>query len=94
MAFNRTLPYKITFDAATPEWGVFEFVNEGTVASGIVDFAAHSEWQFPMDPDALVGRRYAVPVCAVYHINAEGKLDRIHEYTDAASLMQSIAGSA
>jgi hypothetical protein len=34
-AFDRTPPPKIIFDAATPDWGVFEFVNEGTVTSGI-----------------------------------------------------------
>jgi hypothetical protein len=36
-AFDRTRPPKITFDAATSDWGAFEFVNEGTVASGPVE---------------------------------------------------------
>ena len=90
LAFNRTRPFKITFDAATPEWGVFEFINEGTVASGIVDFAASSDWQFTAEPRTLVGRRYSAPVCMVYRVSAQRKLYRIHEYTDVASLMKSI----
>jgi hypothetical protein len=89
-AFDRTRPPKITFDAATADWGVFEFVNEGTVASGIVEFAANSNWQFSIEPSTLVGRSYKAPVCMVYQINAQRKIYRIHEYTDVASLMRSI----
>ncbi|MGO9963166.1 MAG: hypothetical protein ACLPUG_07030 [Acidimicrobiales bacterium] len=89
-AFDRTQPPKILFDAATSEWGVFEFVNEGTVASGIVDFATNSDWQFSGEPSMLVGHSYKAPVCVVYHINAQRKIYRIHEYTDVASLMKSI----
>jgi hypothetical protein len=62
---DRTRPPKITFDAVTSEWGVFEFVNEGTVASGIVDFAANSDWQFSAEPSTLVGHSYKAPVCMV-----------------------------
>jgi hypothetical protein len=89
-AFDRTRPPKITFDAATADWGVFEFVNEGTVASGIVDFAANSDWQFSAEPSTLVGCSYKAPVCMVYQINAQRKIYRIHEYTDVAGLMRSI----
>ena len=89
-AFDRTRPAKITFDAATSDWGVFEFVNEGTVASGIVDFAANSDWQFSAEPSTLVGRSYKASVCMVHMINAQRKIYRINEYTDAASLMRSI----
>jgi hypothetical protein len=31
-AFDKTRSPTITFDAVTSGWGVFEFVNEGTVA--------------------------------------------------------------
>ena len=89
-AFDRTRPPKVTFDAATSDWGVFEFVNEGTVASGIVDFAANSDWQFSAEPSTLVGHSYRAPVCMVYHVNAQQQIYRIHEYTDVASLMRSI----
>jgi ketosteroid isomerase-like protein len=61
-AFDRArrLP-KVTFDAATSEFGVFEFVNEGTIASGIVDFAAHSDWQFSQSPAPSSDARTVLP---------------------------------
>jgi hypothetical protein len=60
------------------------------VAPGIVDFAANSDWQFSAEPSTLIGHSYKAPVCMVYHINANRKIYRIHEYTDVASLMRSI----
>jgi len=42
------------------------------VAPGVVDFAAHSKWKFPADPGTLVGRKYHVPVCMIYQIDANG----------------------
>jgi hypothetical protein len=59
-AFDRTRSPKIGFDAATSEWGVFEFVNEGTVASGIVDFAANSDSQSSAEPSTLIGHSHKV----------------------------------
>lgn len=79
---------EILFDVATPEWGVFEYMNRGTVTKELSAFAATSGWQFPSDPSTLVGRQYAVPVCFVYHINAEGKICLLHEYLDLGSLMK------
>jgi pimeloyl-ACP methyl ester carboxylesterase/ketosteroid isomerase-like protein len=90
LAFDRSMPLDIVFDAATPTWGVWEFINQGTVAPGVVDFAAHSTWKFPADPSTLVGRKYRVPVCMVYQIDANGRISSLHEYTDVASLMKSI----
>jgi hypothetical protein len=90
LAFDRSMPLDIVFDAATPTWGVFEFINQGTVAPGIVDFAAQSTWKFPAEPSTLVGRKYRVPVCMVYQIDANGHISSLHEYTDVASLMKSI----
>ena len=90
LAFDRSMPLDIVFDAATPTWGVFEFINQGTVAPGIVDFAAQSTWKFPAEPSTLVGRKYRVPVCMVYQIDANGHIASLHEYTDVASLMKSI----
>ena len=89
-AFDRARQLTITFDAASSDWGVFEFVNEGTVAPGIVDLAASSDWQFSAEPSTLIGHSYKAPVCIVYHINANRKIWRIHEYTDIATLMKSI----
>jgi ketosteroid isomerase-like protein len=90
LAFDRSMPLDIIFDAATPTWGVFEFINQGTVAPGVVDFAAHSTWKFPAEPGTLVGRKYHVPVCMIYQIDANGHISSLHEYTDVASLMKSI----
>jgi hypothetical protein len=84
------MPLEIVSDAATPTWGVFEFINQGTVAPGVVDFAAHSTWKFPADPSTLVGRKYHVPVCMVYQIDTNGHISSLNEYTDVASLMKSI----
>jgi pimeloyl-ACP methyl ester carboxylesterase len=89
-AFDKSMPIDIVFDAATPAWGVFEFINQGTVAPGVVDFAAHSTWKFPADPSTLVGRKYRVPVCIAYQIDANGHISSLHEYTDVSSLMKSI----
>jgi hypothetical protein len=82
---------EILFDVATPEWGVFEYMNRGTITKELTAFAATSGWQFPTDTAALVGRQYAVPVCFVYHINAKGKIYLLHEYLDLGSLMKQLA---
>jgi len=80
---------EIMFDVATPEWGVFEYMNRGTITKELAVFAVTSGWQFPGDPSTLVGRKYEVPVCFVYHINAKGKIYLLHEYLDLGSLMKS-----
>jgi ketosteroid isomerase-like protein len=83
---------EIMFDAATANWGVFEYVNRGVITKELPAFAATSGWKFPADPDTLVGRHYEVPVCFVYHTNAEGKIYRLHEYLDLESLMTQLQG--
>lgn len=47
----------------------------------------NSSWKFPHDPKTLIGRTYKLPVCFVYHINAQGKIDKVREYLDTSSLM-------
>jgi hypothetical protein len=81
---------EILFDVATAEWGVFEYVNRGTITKKLSGFAATSGWQFPQDPSTLVGRQYEVPVCFVYHLNAQGKIYLLHEYLDLGSLMRQL----
>jgi hypothetical protein len=80
---------EILFDVATPEWGVFEYMNQGTITKELTAFVATSGWQFPSDPSLLVGRQYEVPVCFVYRLNAKGKIYLLHEYLDLGSLMKS-----
>ena len=85
--FDRTDP-EISFDAATAEWGVMEYMNQGTVTNELSTLAEKTGWQFPQDPSKLVGRKYKVPVCFVYRLNAKRKIYSFHEYTDLASLMK------
>jgi len=72
---------------ATKDWGVWEYWNIGTLSEGVIEFAKQSKWPFPSDPGGLVGRKYKVPVCFVYHINVEGKIDLVREYLDVGSVM-------
>ena len=75
---------------ADKEWGVWEYWNIGTIGEGIIDFAKQSKWPFPSDPRTLIGRKYKVPVCFIYHINAKGKIDLVREYLDVASVMSQL----
>ena len=79
----------IISNLATKEWGIFEYWNIGTFTEGAVDFAKQLDWPILVDLSSLVGRRYKVPVCFVYHINAEGKIDLVREYLalDVGSVM-------
>jgi hypothetical protein len=72
---------------ADKEWGVWEYWNVGTVDKGIVEFAKQSKWPFPADISTIIGKKYKVAVCFVYHINAKGQIDLLREYTDIASIM-------
>jgi hypothetical protein len=66
-------------DLATKEWGVFELWNIGTLTVGTIESGKQQGWPFPGDPNNLVGKKYKVPVCFVYHISAEGKIDLMRE---------------
>jgi len=79
---------EIISDHADSEWGVFEYMNRAVITESWSALAATSGWQFPADPSTLVGRKYEVPVCFVYSIDAQGKIYRVHEYLDLASLME------
>jgi hypothetical protein len=79
---------EILFDNATPEWGVFEYINKGIITKEATTFAATTGWKFPADPSTLIGKQYAVGVCFVYQINKEGKISHLREYLDMASLMK------
>jgi hypothetical protein len=81
---------EIIFDEANSEWGVFEYMNRGTITKELSALAATTDWQFPVDPSTLVGRQYAVPVCFVYHLNAKGKIYLLHEYLDLGGLMKQL----
>lgn len=71
---------------ATKEWGVAELWNIGTLTEDTVESGKQLGWPFPGDPNSLVGRRYKVAECFVYHFNAEGKIYSMREYLDAGSV--------
>jgi hypothetical protein len=73
-------------DLAIKEWGVFEYWNIGTFTEELLEFGRQQGWLFPGDPNSLVGRRYKVAQCFVYHINAEGKIDLMRQYLDTGSV--------
>jgi hypothetical protein len=77
---------EIIFDVANAEWGVFEYMSRGVITDAFANLAAASGWRFPFAPAALVGRRYALPVCIVYHTNAQRKIYLLQEYLDLGSL--------
>jgi len=79
---------EILFDKATSEWGVFEYINRGTITAEAVEFSKTTGWQFPGDPATLVGQKYAVAVSFIYQINEQGKICQLHEYLDMAGLMK------
>jgi ketosteroid isomerase-like protein len=63
---------------AADEWGVLEYTSRGVIdaaklgvtGSGGEDLAGQ----------LLAGRQFEVPVCFVYHVNADGLIDRVNEY--------------
>jgi hypothetical protein len=82
---------EILYDVATPEWGVFEYMNRGSITKDLTALAAiDSDFKLGKDPAALVGREYAVAVCFVYRINPKGKIYLVHEYLDMAGLMKQL----
>jgi ketosteroid isomerase-like protein len=70
---------------ATDEWGVFEYTSRGVIdAQRAAEFAARLGIAGPGGDDLAgqlrAGRRFEVPVCFVYHVNADGLIDRVSEY--------------
>ena len=65
---------------ATDEWGVFEYTSRGVIdAERAAQFVQKIGTAGPSAED-LTGRRFEVPVCFVYHVNAEGLIDQVNEY--------------
>jgi hypothetical protein len=82
---------EILYDVATAEWGVFEYMNRGTITKDLTALAAiDSDFKLAEDPKRLIGRQYAVAVCFVYRINAARKIYLVHEYLDMAGLMEQL----
>jgi hypothetical protein len=82
---DQKKPIVIT-NVATKSWGVFEYLNIGTISEEVIKFGSEQKWPWPKDPDSLLGKKYRVAQCFVYHINPEGKIDFMRQYLDAGSV--------
>jgi limonene-1,2-epoxide hydrolase len=85
-AANNRVPTVIN-NVATKEWGILEYWNIGTIDEGVIEFAKQSKWPFPSNLSDLIGRTYKVPVCFVYHISKQGKINIMREYLDVGSML-------
>ena len=73
-------------NVATEDWGIFEYWNIGTVTEELVKFGNQQEWPWPKDPAGLIGRKYKVAQCFVYHVNSKKKIDFMRQYLDAGGV--------
>jgi SnoaL-like domain len=77
----------IMTDFATSEWGVFEYMNKGTITKELVHLGTlDPSFKLTADDSAIVGKTYSVAVCFVYRLNAQGKIQQLHEYLDMEGL--------
>lgn len=82
---DKKEPITIT-NAVAKNWGVFEYLNVGTLSEEVIKFGNEQKWSWPKDPNSLLGQKYRVAQCFVYHINPEGKIDFMRQYLDAGSV--------
>jgi hypothetical protein len=73
---------------ATDEWGVFEYTSRGVIdARRAVQFAQKIKAAGTVADDLagqfLEGRTFEIPVCFIYHVNANGQIDKVNEYAAA-----------
>jgi hypothetical protein len=68
------------------KWGVFEYWNIGTATKELIEFGEKQGWPFPKDPSSLIGQKYRVAQCFVYHLDGDGRIDLMRQYLDAGSV--------
>ena len=68
------------------KWGVFEYWNVGTATKQLIEFGEKQGWPFPKDPSSLIGQKYRVAQCFVYHLDDDGRIDLMRQYLDAGSV--------
>jgi ketosteroid isomerase-like protein len=77
----------IMTDVATSEWGVFEYMNNGTITKELIHLGTlDPSFKLTADDSAIVGKTYSVAVCFVYRLDAQGKIKQLHEYLDMEGL--------
>jgi len=84
-AASRKEPVTIS-NLAAKDWGIFEYWNIGVVTEELVAFGNRQKWPWPKDPNSLVGQKYKVAQCFVWHLNAEGKILLMRQYLDTGSV--------
>jgi hypothetical protein len=77
---------EIINDVVADKWGVFEYWNVGTASKELIDFGEKQGWPFPKDPRSLIGQKYRVAQCFVYHLDDDGRIDVMRQYLDAGSV--------
>lgn len=82
---DQKQPIVIT-NVATSDWGVFEYLNIGTVSEEVINFGNAQKWPWPKDPKSFLGQPYRVAQCFVYHLNPQGKIDFMRQYLDTGSV--------
>ena len=50
------------------------------VTEELVAFGNQQKWPWPKDPNSLVGQKYKVAQCFVWHLNSEGKIRLMKQY--------------
>ena len=84
-AASRKQPVTIS-DLAANDWGIFEYWNIGFVTEELVAFGNQQKWPWPKDPNSLIGQKYKVAQCFVWHLSAEGKISLMRQYLDTGSV--------
>jgi hypothetical protein len=77
-------------NVANRDWGVFEYWNIGVVDEEVLEIARATWGPLPSDISSIVGQTYKMPVCFVYRINTEGKVDLVREYLDPATFIREL----
>jgi len=73
-------------DMLAGRWGVFEYWNIGTATEELIEFGEKQGWPFPKEPHSLIGQKYRVAQCFVYHLDDDGHIDLMRQYLDAGSV--------
>jgi hypothetical protein len=71
---------------ATGERGVFGYTSRGVIDAERAAQFAEKTGVAGHGAGDLAGRRFEIPVCFTYHVNAKGLIDRVSEYATIPGL--------
>lgn len=87
-AATREQP-EVRGEFGTADWGVYEYTSRGTVdGAKATTFAQRltggrpilTSILAPIIKRVLHAKPFAIPVCFIYHVNTDGRIDQINEY--------------